>query len=168
MQQTNDNNLCLQSQRHNCDSPFRYGHVSPFGTFDICFGIDSSISYFGLCQTSTVLEATDLRKRRKKHCQRRYLYHFYSIRYPPLADIVWPEIHLDSSEARKPTTWAISSALPWRCSTGVVLSCSSTISFGTLSIMSLSVGPGSTALTVVPLPPSSAANPLVNPSSAAF
>jgi hypothetical protein len=69
---------------------------------------------------------------------------------------------------QNPTTLAISSVVPTLFCNGVFLFCLSTTSLDILSSISDSTGPGLTALTVVPLPPNSAAQHLFNPSIAAL
>src|SRR3954453_17851149 len=78
---------------------------------------------------------------------------FQYIVQPSLPVSTWPLIHPLSELASQLTTLAISEAILTCRPTGVLFFCISTISLGILASMSLSAGPGATALTVVPFLP---------------
>ena len=93
---------------------------------------------------------------------------FQYMAYPPEADIAWPVTHLLLSSARNATICAMSSGVPILFSIGVDFFCESTSSGGTPVSKWVGTGPGFTAFTVWPAGPSSAAQHLVKPSTAAL
>src|SRR5450432_72775 len=76
---------------------------------------------------------------------------------PPLIDMTSPVMYPLSAETRKATRWATSSGVPNRF-TGII----AFISFSDIfSVISVLINPGATALTVIPLRPTSCARALV-------
>ena len=70
---------------------------------------------------------------------------------PPLTPQTWPVMYAEASAARKATTRATSSGRPMR-RVGIVASNDAITFAGTAAVISVSISPGVTALTVSPMP----------------
>src|ERR1043166_4422501 len=87
-------------------------------------------------------------------CGLRYIY------IPPFTPMISPVMNEASGEARKATAAATSSGLPKR-PIGVICRTTSSEAAGTSAVMSVSMKPGATALTVAPFLANSRASVLV-------
>ena len=86
---------------------------------------------------------------------------------PPFTANTCPVIYADSSDARKQTAAATSSAVPSRLS-GICVSIAEWADSSTAVVMSVSIIPGATTFTVMPRLATSRASAFENPTSPAL